>query len=55
MNFINALGLQRPRPPSSTAKGIFQIDGVTVINPMHNRRHQATHQHFQRQDHQYRG
>ena len=38
MGFLNRLGLRRPGPPRCFAEGRFQIAGVTVINPMHDRR-----------------
>jgi imidazolonepropionase-like amidohydrolase len=39
---LSRLGLRRPGPPRSTATGRFQISDVTVINPMHGRRANAT-------------
>jgi hypothetical protein len=42
MGLLNRLGLQRPGPPRCFAEGRFQIAGVTVINPMHDRRAGAT-------------
>ena len=42
MSLLNDLGLQRPAPPRCTAKGRFQIGGVTVVNPMHGRQANAT-------------
>src|SRR6267142_7218801 len=42
MGILNNLGLRRPTPPSVAAKGRFQIDGVTVVNPMQDRRANAT-------------
>ena len=42
MGVLNNLGLRRPAPPPIAAKGRFQIDGVTVVNPMQGRRANAT-------------
>jgi Amidohydrolase family len=42
MGVLNNLGLRRPAPPRVAAKGRFQIDGVTVINPMQGRRSNTT-------------
>ena len=42
MGVLNNLGLRRPAPPPIAAKGKFQLDGVTVVNPMHDRRSNAT-------------
>src|SRR5258708_38513142 len=42
MGLLNRLGLQRPGPPRCFAEGRFHIAGVTVINPMHDRRARAT-------------
>jgi cytosine/adenosine deaminase-related metal-dependent hydrolase len=42
MGLLNRLGLRRPGPPRCFAEGRFQIAGVTVINPMHDRRARAT-------------
>jgi cytosine/adenosine deaminase-related metal-dependent hydrolase len=42
MGVLNNLGLQRPAPPPSAAKGPFQLHGVTVVNPMQSRRTNAT-------------
>ena len=42
MGLLNRLGLRRPDPPRCFAEGRFQIAGVTVINPMHDRRAGAT-------------
>jgi imidazolonepropionase-like amidohydrolase len=42
MGMLTSLGLQRPGPPPCAAKGRFQIGGVTVINPMRDRRTNAT-------------
>ena len=42
MGVLNNLGLRRPAPPPIAAKGRFQIDGVTVVNPMLGRRANAT-------------
>jgi cytosine/adenosine deaminase-related metal-dependent hydrolase len=38
MGLLNHLGLRRPGPPRCFAEGRFQIGGVTVINPMRDRR-----------------
>ena len=42
MSLLNRLGLQRPGPPRCSAERRFQITGVTIINPMHDRRTGAT-------------
>ena len=42
MGVLNNLGLRRPAPPPIAAKGKFQLDGVTVVNPMQDRRSNAT-------------
>jgi len=42
MGLLNRLGLRPPGPPRCFAEGRFQIAGVTVINPMHDRRARAT-------------
>ncbi len=42
MGLLNRLGLRRPGPPRCFAEGRFHIAGVTVINPMHDRRARAT-------------
>lgn len=42
MTLLNSLGLRRPGPPRCFASGRFQLSGVTVINPMHDRRAGAT-------------
>jgi predicted amidohydrolase len=42
MGLLNRLGLRRPGPPRCSAGDRFQIAGVTVINPMHDRRADAT-------------
>ena len=42
MGVLNNLGLRRPAPPPIAAKGKFQLDGVTVVNPMQGRRSNAT-------------
>jgi cytosine/adenosine deaminase-related metal-dependent hydrolase len=42
MGVLNNLGLRRPAPPPIAAKGKFQLDGVTVVNPMQDRRANAT-------------
>jgi imidazolonepropionase-like amidohydrolase len=42
MGLLNRLGLRRPGPPRCSAEGRFHIAGVTVINPMHDRRADAT-------------
>src|ERR1700693_4997644 len=42
MGVLHSLGLRRPGPPQCSADGRFQIAGVTVINPTHDRRAQAT-------------
>jgi cytosine/adenosine deaminase-related metal-dependent hydrolase len=39
---LNRLGLRRPGPPPPAADGRFQLAGVTVINPMRDRRAGAT-------------
>src|SRR5260370_12905322 len=41
MGLLNRLGLQRPGPPRCAAEGRLQIAGVTVINPMEDRRARA--------------
>jgi cytosine/adenosine deaminase-related metal-dependent hydrolase len=38
MDLLNRLGLQRPGPPRCFAEGQFQLAGLTIINPMHERR-----------------
>src|SRR4051812_40588184 len=42
MGVLNNLGLRRPAPPPIAATGKFQLDGVTVVNPMLDRRSNAT-------------
>ena len=42
MGMLTNLGLRRPGPPPCAAKGRFQIGGVTVVNPMRDRRTNAT-------------
>jgi imidazolonepropionase-like amidohydrolase len=42
MGVLNSLGLRRPAAPPSAAKGTFRLDDVTVINPMQDRRGNAT-------------
>src|SRR5215211_2303905 len=42
VGMLNNLGLRRPAPPPIAAKGKFQLDGVTVVNPMQDRRANAT-------------
>ena len=42
MGVLNNLGLRQPAPPPIAAKGRFQIDGVTVVDPMQGRRANAT-------------
>ena len=42
MGVLHSLGLRRVGAPRCAANGRFQIAGVTVINPMHDRRAQAT-------------
>jgi cytosine/adenosine deaminase-related metal-dependent hydrolase len=42
MGVLTNLGLRRPPPPWCSAEGVFEIAGVTVINPMHDRRAGAT-------------
>jgi cytosine/adenosine deaminase-related metal-dependent hydrolase len=42
MGVLDHLGLRRPGPPRCSADGRFQIVGVTVINPMRERRAAAT-------------
>jgi imidazolonepropionase-like amidohydrolase len=42
MGVLNNLGLWRPASPPIAAKGKFQLDGVTVVNPMQDRRSNAT-------------
>ena len=42
MGVLNNLGLRRPAPPPIAATGKFQLDGVTVVNPMQDRRSNAT-------------
>jgi hypothetical protein len=42
MGVLNNLGLRRPAPPPIAATGKFQLDGVTVVNPMQGRRSNAT-------------
>jgi hypothetical protein len=42
MGILNSLGLRRPAPPRFSTEGEFQIAGVTLINPMHERRARAT-------------
>ena len=42
MGLLNRLGLRRPGPPRCFAEGRFHIAGVTVINPMEDRRARAT-------------
>jgi cytosine/adenosine deaminase-related metal-dependent hydrolase len=42
MGMLTSLGLWRPAAPKCTAKGRHDIAGVTVINPMRERRHGAT-------------
>src|SRR5215216_4524489 len=39
---LNNLCLRRPAPPPIAAKGKFQLDGVTIVNPMQDRRANAT-------------
>ena len=42
MGVLHSLGLRRPGAPQCSADGRFQIAGVTVVNPMHDRRAHAT-------------
>src|SRR5882757_2265108 len=42
MGVLNNLGLRRPAPPPIATTGKFQLDGVTVVNPMLDRRSNAT-------------
>lgn len=42
MGVLSSLGLRRPGPPRCAAEGRFEIGGVTVINPMVDRRAGAT-------------
>ena len=42
MGVLSNLGLRRPAPPPIAATGKFQLDGVTVVNPMQDRRANAT-------------
>ncbi len=42
MGMFTSLGLRRPAPPPVFAQGRFRIGRVTVINPMHGRRTNAT-------------
>lgn len=42
MGLLNTLGLRPPGPPRPAATGRFQVDSVTVVNPMHGRRVNAT-------------
>jgi imidazolonepropionase-like amidohydrolase len=42
MGVLTNLGLKRPDPPSCAMNGRFRIGGVTVVNPMHGRRANAT-------------
>jgi hypothetical protein len=39
---LNRLGLRRPGPPPASADGRFRLAGITVINPMQDRRTGAT-------------
>lgn len=42
MGLLNSMGLRRPGPPPCSARGRFEIAGVTIINPMRDRRARAT-------------
>jgi hypothetical protein len=42
MGVLTNFGLSRADPPPCAAKGRFRIGGVTVVNPMHGRRANAT-------------
>src|SRR5689334_14683959 len=42
MGVLTNFGLRRPAPPPCAASGRFQVGGVTVINPLHGRRTNAT-------------
>ncbi|MGZ3296724.1 MAG: hypothetical protein ACXU9D_26085, partial [Xanthobacteraceae bacterium] len=41
-DLLSDLGLRRPAPPRCSAEGVFEIAGITVINPMQDRRARAT-------------
>src|SRR5215467_7654203 len=42
MGMFTSLGLRRPAPPRASVQGRFRLGGLTVINPMHDRRSGAT-------------
>jgi imidazolonepropionase-like amidohydrolase len=41
-HLLSQFGLRRPAPPRCAAEGIFEIAGVTVVNPVLDRRARAT-------------